>query len=128
TYVPPDPLGRRVVFDALEDSQHDIWLATPNGIYRGHGTAFQNVVPGGPLLKDAMVVLAPAPRGTIWGGSYGMGLWMIHGEECRHFTTADGLSSDLIRSLYSDQDGALWIGTFGGGLDAFRNGVFLHYR
>jgi signal transduction histidine kinase len=37
---------------------------------------------------------------------------------------ADGLSDNQIRSLYQDSDGTLWIGTFGGGLDALRDGRF----
>ena len=40
----------------------------------------------------------------------------------RLFTTADGLSSDEIRSLYEDPEGTLWIATFGGGLNAWRDG------
>ena len=45
----------------------------------------------------------------------------------RVYTTADGLSSDQIRSLYQDPDGTLWIGTFGGGLNALRDGTFQHF-
>ena len=40
---------------------------------------------------------------------------------------ADGLSSDQIRSLVQDPDGTLWIGTFGGGLNALRDGRFYRY-
>ena len=31
TYRPPDPLARQAVFDALEDAQGALWLATPAG-------------------------------------------------------------------------------------------------
>ena len=37
---------------------------------------------------------------------------------------SDGLSSDYIECLHFDDDGALWIGTFGGGLDRFKDGQF----
>src|SRR5260370_9333791 len=47
--------------------------------------------------------------------------------DTRLYTTADGLSNDQIRSLVEDQDGALWIGTFGGGLDCLRGRHFFHY-
>ncbi|MBV9770858.1 MAG: hypothetical protein JOZ32_14890, partial [Bryobacterales bacterium] len=36
------------------------------------------------------------------------------------------LSSNQIRSLVEGTDGTLWIGTFGGGLDALQNGKFFH--
>src|SRR6185295_12486496 len=55
------------------------------------------------------------------------GLWRIQGDEKKLFTTADGLSSDSIRALYQDPDGTLWIGTFDGGLTAFRDGKFQTY-
>ena len=36
----------------------------------------------------------------------------------------DGLSSDFIECLHFADDGALWIGTFGGGLNRFKDGKF----
>ena len=33
-----------------------------------------------------------------------------------------------MREIYEDTDGVLWIGTFGGGLDALRDGKFYHFR
>ena len=60
----------------------------------------------------------------MWAGTFGKGLWRLKNRELRLFTTADGLSSDQIRSLAEDADGTLWIGTFGGGLDALRDGRF----
>ena len=51
----------------------------------------------------------------------------MKGDERRQYTTTDGLSSDQIRSLYQDAQGTLWIGTFGGGLNALRDGKFVHY-
>ena len=46
------------------------------------------------------------------------------GELIRRFRKADGLSSDFIECLRLDRDGALWIGTFGGGLNRFKQGRF----
>ena len=43
------------------------------------------------------------------------------------FTTADGLSSNHVSSLYEDSRGVLWIGTNGGGLSRFENGHFSRY-
>ena len=42
----------------------------------------------------------------------------------RNYTTSDGLSSDRVRSLYRDPDGTLWLGTYDGGLNRFREGKF----
>jgi signal transduction histidine kinase len=42
----------------------------------------------------------------------------------RRFKKSDGLSSDFIECLHFADDGALWIGTFGGGLNRFKAGKF----
>ena len=126
-YSLPDPLGRAVVFDALEDRRGRVWAAGPGGVYQMTGNKFRNVVAGGPVVNDAAVVLSEGPGGGIWAGAYGEGLWRIQDGKTRRFTTSDGLGSDQIRSLYQDPDGTLWIGTFGAGLNSLRNGVFARY-
>ena len=127
SYVPPDPLSRRIVFDALEDRKGRLWLATPGGLAELRGTVLRNVIPGGPLLNNAVVVLAEGRDGSIWAGTYGKGLWRIQDGRSRLFSEADGLASDQIRSLMQDPDGTLWIGTFGAGLVRLRDGRFVRY-
>jgi signal transduction histidine kinase/ligand-binding sensor domain-containing protein len=124
TFVPPDPLARLTIFDTLEDTAGRIWMATPGGLGELSGKQFRIVVPGAPLLVSAMVVVGEGTDGAIWGGTYGKGLWRVKGDYVRQFTTAQGLSSDQIRSLYHGAGGTLWIGTFGGGLMAMRDGKF----
>ncbi|HEY2014321.1 MAG TPA: two-component regulator propeller domain-containing protein, partial [Bryobacteraceae bacterium] len=127
TLVPSDPLGRINVYDIMEDSSGRIWLATPGGLSELRGQKTHVVIPATPLLISSMVTLCEGTDGVVWAGSYGKGLWRIKGDEVKQFTTADGLSSDQIRSLYSDREGTLWIGTFGGGLDELRDGRFTKY-
>jgi ligand-binding sensor domain-containing protein len=40
------------------------------------------------------------------------------------YTSENGLSYNLIYSLYEDEHGALWIGTYGGGLNRLKDGKF----
>ena len=127
TYVPPDALERKAVFDALEDRQGALWLALPGGLSVLRDGRLKNVIPGGPVLNEFMVTLLQTRDGAIWAGTYGKGLWRVDGHDQRHYTTADGLSSDQIRSLYQDSEGTLWIATFGGGLNALRgNRIFCY--
>jgi signal transduction histidine kinase/ligand-binding sensor domain-containing protein len=126
-FVPPDPLARSTVFDAIEDRSGYTWLASPGGLSKMLGGEFHTVVLGAPLLASSMVTLCQTRDGAIWAGSFGRGLWRVQGEAVSQITTAQGLSSDQIRSLYEDSDGVLWIGTFGGGLNAYRDGRFQHF-
>ncbi len=126
-----DPLNRRVAFDYLQDRSGRLWVASPAGVSELEGSRQRIAIPGGSQLNNDAVVLCETRDGSLWAGTLGEGLWRLgNGEhdkgELRLFTTADGLSSNQIRSLVEGSDGTLWIGTFGGGLDALRNGQFFH--
>jgi signal transduction histidine kinase/ligand-binding sensor domain-containing protein len=127
TYPAHDPFGRRIVFDAMEDSRGRLWIGAPGGLSEIRGQSARNVIPGGRIFNSSVVVLCEGRGGIIWAGSYGKGLWRLEGGQTHLFTVADGLSSDQIRSLVQDRDGTLWIGTFGGGLNALRGGRFHRY-
>jgi Signal transduction histidine kinase len=126
-YVPPDPLERHLVFDALEDSRGRLWIGAPSGLSELRGKQLRNVIPGGTLLNSSVVVLAEGGDGVIWAGTYGRGLWRLKDDRTQLMTTAEGLSSDQIRSIIQDEKGTLWIGTFGGGLNRLRDGHFVSY-
>lgn len=126
TLTLPDPQGRKRVFDALEDSAGQIWLALPQGLGQLRKSGLTTVIPAASpsMLEGAFVTLAEARDHTLWAGTIQSGLWHVNAGGNRLYTTADGLGSNLIRSLYADPDGTLWIGTFGGGLNGFREGRF----
>ena len=113
------------IFDALEDSAGRVWLAPaarPAAITQATDCTrhFRAAA-----ADDSVVTLCEGRGGVFWAGTYGKGLWRIDGDSRKLYTTADGLSSDQIRSLYQDADGTLWIATFGGGLDALARRTLL---
>jgi len=126
-YVPPDPLARLNVFDAMEDASGVLWLATPGGLGEVRDHKFRIVIPGEAMLSTSVVTLCLTRDGALWAGTYGRGLWRIQGSDTRHYTAAEGLPGNEIRSLYEDTDGTLWIGTSGGGLGEFREGRFQRF-
>jgi signal transduction histidine kinase len=69
--------------------------------------------------------LAEDKEGNIWAGLLGGGL-AVRRPDGRHeiLRQADGLKSDLVRSLCPASDGGLWIGTEGGGLNRLKDGRF----
>jgi signal transduction histidine kinase len=126
-FVPPDPLGRVAVFDALEDAAGKLWLATAAGLMTLQDGNAHFVIASHPALNNSVVTLCEGRDGSIWAGTFGKGLWRIRGEDSQQFTTVNGLSSDQIRSIYEDSDGTLWIGTVDGGLNSIRDGRFHHF-
>jgi ligand-binding sensor domain-containing protein/two-component sensor histidine kinase len=131
-YSVPDPLGRRSVYDALQDAQGYLWAATASGVYKLDGATWRSVIQGHSSASDFVITLTTGRDGSLWAGSLSNGVWqVINGkapDQTPHlYTTADGLGSNKIHSLYEDAGGTLWISTFGGGLTALRAGSFHHY-
>lgn len=69
---------------------------------------------------DAIVTLASAPDGTLWGGTYGGGLLHISRDgRVTRKTAADGLACDNIWAIEPMSDGTLLLGTLGCGLQHY---------
>ncbi|MGH8199131.1 MAG: two-component regulator propeller domain-containing protein [Steroidobacteraceae bacterium] len=86
----------------------------------------------GGLMRVSGDALAPYPirigdsnrllqdrDGGLWIGTIERGLIHIHDGQTDTFTQSDGLSSDIILSLFEDREGSVWVSTTGG-LDRFR--------
>lgn len=132
-YAVPDPFGRTVVFDALEDRRKHIWAATANGVYEFDGQTWQLFVRAGKDSDGYTVTLTKTGDGSIWAGTLSKGLWQVtngrnNAAKPRLYSAADGVGSNQIRSIYEDTDGTLYIGTFSGGLTTLRDGIFRRYR
>ena len=58
-------------------------------------------------------------NGGLWIGTVAHGLIHVHDGRADLFTKADGLSGDIVMSLFEDREGNIWVATTGG-LDRFR--------
>ena len=101
-----------------EDRFGNIWATRPDGtvtIQRGstEATCVSDKAVGG-------MVLIHDRNGNMWIGTRGNGLHRIvcQGSGSRRtverYSQDQGLSSDVVRSLFEDRDGNLWIGTQNG--------------
>jgi two-component sensor histidine kinase len=125
-YSFPDPVGRTVVYDVLEDARGHLWAAAAGGVYEFDERHRRAVM----RQRGFALTLIQGTDGTIWAGSLSNGLWRFSAqpeEPVLNYTTANGLGSNEVRSLYLDREGTLWIGTQGGGLSVLRKGAFQHY-
>jgi ligand-binding sensor domain-containing protein/signal transduction histidine kinase len=98
---------------ACEDGKGGLWIGTDSGklllLREGKQVDYSAGLPGAPLTA-----LAQQSDGTLWIGTYGSGLVRLKDDRCEKFKTQEGLGSDIIRTLYLDSRGALWIGAEGG--------------
>jgi len=79
--------------------------------------------------------LAEDHSGSLWLGDwkYGLGLLSVKQGQLKHYTIPGLLDGgarplDVVRSLYVDSAGALWIGTDQTGLYRLKDGEFTNYR
>ncbi|MFN7973660.1 MAG: two-component regulator propeller domain-containing protein [Acidobacteriota bacterium] len=58
--------------------------------------------------------LARTRGGALWAGTYGGGLYRLENNVWTHFSTQDGLRSDIVLAIHEDRAGQVWVGTKGG--------------
>ncbi len=122
-----DPEDRLLALSLHEDPDGRIWVGYWGGICSidpGADAGCRDVeVPG--LSGDVPVRGILRYEEDLWIGT-GQGLYRLthdHGT-WQHYTTADGLSHNHVRVFLRDRHGALWIGTFDGGVTRYQDGTF----
>ena len=118
-YGPADEIGRGNIAGVAEDGQGRLLVATNAALFEFVDTA----APGGrgrwkkiPIALDragAIRSMMADSTGTLWVGTAN-GLIACNDGNQTLYTTAQGLSSNIIQALEDDVDGNLWIGTFAG--------------
>jgi ligand-binding sensor domain-containing protein/signal transduction histidine kinase len=114
---------QRVVLTVFQASSGDIWAGTKGGACRLRNGLWKWIEQPGNLVHDAVRCFAEHADGSIWIGLDGGGVCRMKEEEITRFDVSDGLASNYVRTLYSDPNGSLWVGTRGG-LSRFKDGRF----
>jgi len=106
-----DPYATMNVTTIKVSSNGWIWAGTDgDGFYYYDGTGFNNVYDD--YIANVFDIEEDA-SGNIYFGSF-FGLWKYSGTGWSLITTANGLPSNVVTSLYRDSKNRLWIGTYGG--------------
>jgi diguanylate cyclase (GGDEF)-like protein len=84
--------------------------------------------PAQPLSDQRITVLARGPAGSLWVGTrYGLNRYdPARGAVTQALpapNTPQGLSGGFISTLYTDRQGRLWVGTYGGGINILEEGA-----
>jgi len=109
-----------------EGRDHSIWLGNEKGVLQryigGRLETYTNQLRG-----SEITAMVSAADGTLWVASYSHGLGCLSNGVFKVYGRADGLQSELIRSLCLDRRGALWVGTEGGGLSRMQAGKIVSW-
>lgn len=103
-----------------EDADGTLLVGGNDGIYRLVDAKVEKY----PLLRVAPEFRAKRilrdRDGGLWIGTSGHGLVHIHQGRTDVFAQSDGLSGDVVKALFEDREGNIWITTING-LDRFRD-------
>ena len=94
-------------------------MVATDSVYQIEGEKFVNYpLEGAPSPLTARVLLRDR-HGGLWIGTQAHGIVHSYEGKTFRFTQADGLTSDLILTLFEDREGTIWVAT-PNGLDQFR--------
>jgi signal transduction histidine kinase/ligand-binding sensor domain-containing protein len=126
TYREADGLTNSCVFSLAEDLNHDLWIGTyGGGVFRFHDGHFtQFLKPDGPMGASAVKAITVAQDGSLWLAT-NTGLRHMRGDQVDSYTTADGLSHNVVDNVYQDRRGLIWVAT-PTGVDRWDGTRFVH--
>ncbi|PYX92970.1 MAG: hypothetical protein DMG67_05410, partial [Acidobacteria bacterium] len=103
------------------NSDGSVWIATRNGsISKFYNGKIVPHVEGEPKPNSPIKAFYRDRQQALWIGTND-GLFRLKDGRSTHYTSADGLSSNLVQALDEDAQGNLWIGT-NAGLNRYQNG------
>lgn len=127
----------------LDITEHDgkLWLATDGGginllsLTDRSITSLQQIAGDKASLPDNSIIkLYKDTEGNLWAGSVREGIFIIKKNHIQTFKDATlntpyGLSDKTITSLHEEENGEVWIGTDGGGINHYspQTNRFTHY-
>jgi ligand-binding sensor domain-containing protein/serine phosphatase RsbU (regulator of sigma subunit) len=110
------------VFSGLETRQGEIYLITDVGVkqYQTNGDIV-NYLPEGLTTYWQITCMLVDSQGDKWFGTHNGGLYRRHHADGSFtvYDSRDGLAHNFVSTLIEDEDGAIWAGTWGGGITRF---------
>jgi len=101
-----------------------LWFGTLDGLYGvDASTGMTSLVS---LPNSRISALRIDRAGVLWIAT-AHGLASLRNGKIETFTSDDGLTSNLVLSLFEDREGSLWIGTEAGGLNLLKSKKFNTY-
>jgi len=115
-YTVQDGLPSNIIFDVLIDQNGKLWVATANGVSVYINNKFINYSAGVAGFNSNIVYcIEQLGNDEFAFGTYD-GLSILKENKFTNYTSLNGLPNDRVESILKDDNGILWIGTYGGGL------------
>jgi len=123
-------LAGSCVFHIYEDSKHNLWFATRNGVsmrtVNGEAVRLDTLQVGNSQMRNVPTMyMTEGNDGDMWVASNTHGVFRLHCDEKGSYTvscysaTNGKLNSVYADCLYTDAKGRIWVGTGGSGLNLY---------
>jgi ligand-binding sensor domain-containing protein len=87
----------------------DILIASFLGVFRYDGKSFINLT--SKISSPSFFDVLEDRKGNLWFASRDSGIYYFNGKSFQHFTTKNGLTSNMALHIYEDRAGNIWFGT-----------------
>jgi len=115
------------IWSVVEDAQGGLWAGTWGGsLYTRRGDRFERA-PGVETLTTPMPAISCARQGGLWIGT-GMGLMRYEAGQATWVGTNEDQTLRDVRTVIEDGEGAVWFGSYGGGLGCWKNNQIRQFR
>lgn len=103
------------------DRRQQVWIGTGGGLFRQTGEGFERVA-GPPALFTAVSAILEDRQGRLWFGTQA-GLVSLDQGRWQWWRSGEGFGPEPVRALAADPEGNIWVGTVGGGLYRWHQGM-----
>jgi signal transduction histidine kinase/streptogramin lyase/ActR/RegA family two-component response regulator len=120
-----EALTGNLVMSVYEDKEGVLWIGSRGGLVRlkeGKMESFFKSINS----HDFVWTVYEDSKRNLWIGTEGDGIRCLKDGKLIAYSEQDGLSSNFIRAICEDDEGAIWIGTRKG-LNRFKEGKFTIY-
>ena len=108
-YGIPDGLAHFSIRTFFEDRNHDLWIGTDHGLSRWHAGAFVQDTATTALRGEKIWSILQDRRGAKGFGTRNHGLFRYRDNTVEHYSTAQGLASNIVYQLLQDRTGRFWL-------------------
>ncbi len=108
-YSTRDGLSSQIVNDVFQDKDGYLWFATQSGISKFDGHEFTEFAPVDKLIGVDAVTIIQDKKGRIIIGTNTNGLFIHDFKSTKNYYQNNGLASNVVRKLFIDNSGVLWV-------------------
>jgi signal transduction histidine kinase/ligand-binding sensor domain-containing protein/CheY-like chemotaxis protein len=134
TYTTNDGLPKDYVNVVLQDTHHAVWVGTVKGLSLFRKNKFEPFPLEGPE-DNVITALGNGTEGSVWVGMGDQLYELRYDADCKHegclpkksLVTTPLLNGTSIKVIFTDHDGAVWIGTAFDGVFVYKDKTFTSY-